>query len=853
MQRLLSLLLFIALCGLWSCSSNKNMDLNEQLAQLSVSWELVSNQIGDAPGYRSRFIITNNGQSTLDRTDWTLYYNQTNRKVTANSTQGPATVASVKGDFYSLTPSETFSLAAGESISISWDLSDWGIKESDAPLGLYFVNEEDETAVQSIPVEDYTVLPFDRPEQINRFTADKDPIPTAANRYALNQKLSLLGADEIAPIIPTPRSFQFNPGSFTWTEDLPIQYEGALEKEAQYLANFMQTHFQKAIKVQAEGADGKIKLSMGGAKQAEAYRLVVTDQAINIIGQDAAGVFYGIQSLLGLIPVDAFKATQKSLQIPAISIEDAPGFDYRGLHLDVARNFNSKEAIMKAIEIMAFYKLNKLHLHLTDDEGWRLAIEELPELTEVGSRRGHTLTEENHLQPAYGSGPDPDDKASSGNGFFSREEFKAIIRFAHDRHIEVIPELNVPGHARAAIKAMEARYRRLMEAGDQAAAEQYLLTDFEDKSVYESVQFYPDNVVCVCKESLYTFYETVVDDVVEMFQEAEVPLRTIHTGGDEVPGGVWIDSPICKALVAQNEAVKSTSDLPFYFIGRINKILQERGLITAGWEEIALIKQEDGSYIPHPDFTDANFLPYVWQNLWGNQDLGHRLANAGYPIVICNVTNLYFDLAYNKDPEEPGFYWGGFTDTRKAFEILPYDVLKSTTRDPLGNTFNVEEAYKDMEPLKAPQNIRGIQGALWSETVKGPEMMEYYLLPKLMGLAERAWSPQPEWGEIESQGAREIALDQSWNKFANALGQRELPRLDYLFGGYQFRLPLPGAIVEEGNLMANIAFPGLAITLDDGTPYEAPISMTKEAKLKAATDKRKSRLVIIEKPAEIKN
>ena len=161
MQRLLPLFFFIALCGLWSCSSNQTMDLNKQLAQLSVSWELVSNQIGDAPGYRSRFVITNQGKSTLDRTDWKLYYNQTNRKVKANSTQGPATVASIKGDFYSLTPSEAFSLSAGESISISWDLSDWGIKESDAPLGLYFVNEEDETAVQSIPVEDYTILPFD--------------------------------------------------------------------------------------------------------------------------------------------------------------------------------------------------------------------------------------------------------------------------------------------------------------------------------------------------------------------------------------------------------------------------------------------------------------------------------------------------------------------------------------------------------------------------------------------------------------------------------------------------------------------------------------------------------------------
>ncbi|NRB52412.1 MAG: carbohydate-binding domain-containing protein [Saprospiraceae bacterium] len=849
MQRLFFVLLILS-CS-FACTSEKEMNVGQQLEELSIQWQLVSNQIGEEAVYRSKFTLTNNSYKAFAATNWGLYYNQTNRKVRAGTTQGPAVVELLKGDFYRLSPSTEFNIPAGESLEITWDLDAWAIKEVDAPMGLYFAYEEVGGETEIVKVSNYEVLPFTKADQINRFTSDKTPIPTAGNRFEQNQRLSLLAAEEIAPIIPAPQSYQRKPGGFAWTEEVLVNYTKELEKEANYLSDYMQQHFNKKIQLAEGPGNGQVQLNLGTTGKAEGYRLLVDPERIDLVGQDAAGVFYGIQSLLGLVPVANYEEKSTALEIPAISIEDAPGFEYRGLHLDLARNFNSPTTVKKVIEVMGFYKLNKLHLHLTDDEGWRLAIEELPELTAVGARRGHTTTETEFLQPAYGSGPDPDDRNSHGNGFITREEFKDIIKWAHDRHIEVIPELNVPGHARAAIKSMEARYRRLMEAGEKEAAEQYLLTDFEDKSKYESVQFYPDNVVCVCKESVYSFYETIVDDVIEMFSEAEVPLKTIHTGGDEVPSGVWTDSPICQELIAQDPSLNSPADLSTYFIGRINKILSERGLVTAGWEEIAMLKQEDGSYIAHPDFVDANFLPYVWQNLWGNQDLGHRLANAGYPIVICNVTNLYFDLAYDKDPEEPGFYWGGFIDTRKAYEILPYDVLKSTTHDPLGEPFDLDEDYKDMAPLKAPQNVRGIQGELWSETVKGASMLEYYLLPKLMGLAERAWSPRPDWGNIEDHEQRAAALDQAWNEFANVLGQKELKRLDYLFGGFDFRLPLPGAIVEDGQLKANIAFPGLDLYLTDGSLYQGPIDITQDMQIEARTAKRKSRVVTVKKPGDI--
>ena len=349
---------------------------------------------------------------------------------------------------------------------------------------------------------------------------------------------------------------------------------------------------------------------------AEAYTLQISEAAgVEMVASEASGAFYGVQSLLALAKADTYKEKIKTLDLPTLAISDAPRFSYRGLHVDVSRNFQSKAALLKIIDVMSVYKLNKIHLHLTDDEGWRLEIDALPELTTVGAKRGHSPSEDTHLQPAYGSGPMVD--KAPGSGYYTKADFIEILRYAHARHVEVIPELNMPGHARAAIKSMEARYRRLMEAGQTEAAEAYLLTDFEDKSAYLSAQFYTDNTVCVCKESVYRFYEVAVDAVIAMYQEAGVPLSTIHTGGDEVPLGVWEASPDCAELIAQNADLSSAADLQNYFLGRISKILSDRDLVTAGWEEIIMKKLPAGGWEPNTNYADTEILAYVWNNLWG--------------------------------------------------------------------------------------------------------------------------------------------------------------------------------------------------------------------------------------------
>jgi hexosaminidase len=207
------------------------------------------------------------------------------------------------------------------------------------------------------------------------------------------------------------------------------------------------------------------------------------------------------------------------------------------MHLDVARNFHGDKTVQKLMDMMSFYKLNKFHFHMTDDEGWRIEIPDLPELTGVGAHRGHTLSESECLLPSYGSGSDPKDPTSSGNGFYSRQEFIGLWGYAATRHIEVIPAIDFPGHARAAVRAMEVRYDHFKALGDMAKANEYLLTDWNDTSEYESVQLWKRNVVNIGLDSSYRFIEKVVDELMGMYAEAGVELSTIHVGGDEVPQG----------------------------------------------------------------------------------------------------------------------------------------------------------------------------------------------------------------------------------------------------------------------------------------------------------------------------
>jgi hexosaminidase len=225
--------------------------------------------------------------------------------------------------------------------------------------------------------------------------------------------------------------------------------------------------------------------------------------------------------------------------------------------------------------------------------------------------------------------------------------------------------------------------------------------------------------------------------------------------------------------------------------------------------------------IPNPDFASQHFQVDVWNNVlgWNAEDLAYQLANAGYKVVLAGVSNFYFDMAYYKAFDEPGYYWGGYVDVDKPFYFIPFDYLRNVREDKLGNPLN-KASFRDKQKLTdfGKSNVVGLKGLLWGETIQGAHSMEYMLLPKLLGLAERAWSKDPDWA-IEEDSAKSAALyHHAWSIFVNVLGKRELPRLDYYAGGFHYRIPVPGIQVKNELVSANIQFPGLTLRYTtDGT------------------------------------
>ncbi len=829
-------------------------------SQLKLKWECISNH-HEGDNFLAELVLTNHSDSALSGNDWALYFN-TCRKIYAESVTGGVAISQVNGDLFKLTPTADFGvLAAGESRTIGYKGMFWVIQETDAPLGFYVVYDDGTPAASAQAIGDPEIVPFTRPEQRNRNLNDKVASVTAASRFADNKDLSLLPAAQVGLITPTPQSLLHGHGEFVIDAATLIVHPAELAGEAAFLQQSLaDLGVRPALAAQGHGI--VLKLAKVTATQVtgnadEAYELNVDSHGIIITGATAHAIFNGIQSLRQLLPVAAWVNPQNVLAVPAVKVADAPRFAYRGMHIDVGRNFSSKETILRLLDLMALYKLNKFHFHVTDDEGWRVEIPSLPELTEIGSKRGFTIDETDNLVPCFGSGAQVE--GSHGTGFYTREEFIEILRFATARHIEVIPEVDVPGHARAAIKAMNVRYNRLKAQGLQREAEEYLLTDFADQSKYESVQLWHDNVICIAMESSYRFIETVVSDIEAMFVEAGAPFLALHTGGDEVPHGAWEGSPVCQKFMA-DKGMKTIQELQDYFLTRFREILTRHKLEFAGWEEIALIREQqaDGSHkpAPNPRFKDANFRPYIWNNVWGwgQEDIAYQLANAGYKVVLSNVTDLYFDLAYAKDPAEPGYYWGGFIETRKPFWFCPLDIYTTATVNLFGHPLDRDALNKMARLTKTgTENVLGIQGQLWGENARNAGRVEYLAAPRLLALAERAWAVDPGWTFIADEAERNEKMATDWNQFANRLGQRELARLDGFVGGYGYRIPLPGVVVEGGKIIANTSAPGLTVryTVDGSEPnafsavYEGPISASGDVKLATfSSTNRKSRTVV---------
>jgi hexosaminidase len=792
-------------------------DARASRAIVAVTWECVSNRAHDN-AFAARLTLHNRSADQI-APGWAILFNTCRKVVPGSVTPGYA-IEHVNGDLFRLTASGAIDAwPAGATLVIDYVAQYWAISVTDAPLGICLLPAGGGPAID---LGDPHIVPFSRPEQFHRGPTDRTPRSDAAGRYAQNALVHLLEPAQVGRITPRPVSAQFGEGSCTLTRRTSIICSDELAAEAALLRALLD-----ALPDHGQSGADHVMLGIGtvdveraaGSPEHEAYQVEIGPGAVCIRGAGAHGVFNGIQTLRQLLD-------PASGVLPVGRVLDAPRFGYRGMMLDVARHFANKETVMRLLDCMALYKLNSFHFHLTDDEGWRFPVPALPELIEVGSRRGVPADGRPCLPPSFGSGADVEH--SAGTGHYSAADFVEILRHAHARHIEVIPEFNMPGHARAAVVAMRVRHDRLRAAGDIEGAERFLLDDEDDESVYESVQLWHDNVMCIALPSVDRFIDTVVAELVALYREAGVPLRMIHTGGDEVPAGAWLGSPRCRALM-EERGWTSVDSLRADFIGRCRDILARHGLHYAGWEETALEHAAvDGGtrQVPSAAFAASGFLVYTWNNAWGRgqEDCAYRLANDGYQVVMANCASLYFDLAHAKDPDEPGYYWCGFVGARDAFTFCPLNTAATAGTEPMGTPVPARVLAR-MARLSAGgrSRIAGIQGQLWGENACSRERIEYLAAPRLLALAERAWAPDPLWDTISDPVLRAQCVESDWNEFANRLGQRELARLDAAPLAYGYRLPPPGVVVEGGAFCANVELPGLALhyTVDGSEPTAA--------------------------------
>lgn len=872
--KLTALASFIAL-AVTGCATQGNDDeaVVKKLANnLDVTYEIVT-QHGAEEGLQCKTLgaewascdlinltLKNNGPAVTG-TDWKIYFSSIRQILEVQNDQFKVT--HVTGDLHTLEPTDKFDgFAEGETVVIPYIGEYWTLFENDYMPRAYVTSGD--AAAQTIKSTDSTnpgdyLVPL-KGDQFKRVKADNNVLATAETRFKKNQDINVLATTEVAAtIVPTPLSTKLTGKTVSLANGikisnftLPADMMAAVNERLGVLG--VNTKGQYPVKVSLlPGSFAK------GQQIAGAYTLDVTPTGATVIGFDDQGAFYGMQSLISLMSTGAKNS------IPTLEVTDAPRFDYRGVMVDVGRNFHSKAVILRTLDQMAAYKMNKFHFHLSDDEGWRVEIPGLPELTDIGSKRCHDLSETTCLLPQLGSGPTSD---TDGSGYYSKQDYLDILKYAKARGIEVIPEIDMPAHARAAVVAMEARYKRLAAEGKMDEANEYRLMDPQDTSNVTTVQFYDKrSFINPCMDSSTKFVDKVITEIQAMHKEAGMPLNTWHFGGDEAKNiklnagfqdlnaaekTAWtgsIDqskqnkpyqkSPMCQKLIAEG-VVADYDHLPSHFAEQISEVVNSKGIKNfQAWQDG--LKHSSDSKAFGTDNVRVNFWDVLY---WGGGASAYEWADKGYDVVVSNPDYVYMDMPYEVDPIERGYYWATrATDTRKMFgfapENLPQNAETSLDRD--GNGFTSKGTVKS-------KGFYGLSAQLWSETVGNDKQYEYMVFPRVLAAAERAWH-KGEWeneyqvGVEYSQDSNHVnkkSLHNEWQRFANVLGQRELAKLDA--AGIQYRVPVPGAKIENGKLAMNVSMPGLTLqySTDEGKTWntydaKAQPSVTGKVEIRAVS------------------
>lgn len=479
-------------------------------------------------------------------------------------------------------------------------------------------------------------------------------------------------------IIPQPYMIVKNDGAFELKNKVKIYHSDNeeltstikfLQKELSLYGLDSKTKIHKDSRVKKNSIVLKIdSLVMIGE---ESYRLTINEKGIEILAATPAGIFYGFQTLKQLFPVDY---NSDKIFLPFVVIKDSPRFEWRGMHLDVCRHFMPPEFVKKYIDYLASMKMNRFHWHLTDDQGWRIEIKAYPNLTQTGAWRNETRV--GHARDSI----EEYDKIKHG-GFYTQEEIKEIVKYAQDRFITVIPEIEMPGHAQAAIAS-------------------YPFLGCTDDTVEVWTNWGVSPYIFNVKDTTFKFLETVLSEVCELF-----PGKYIHIGGDEAPKDQWIASDEVQYKIKEL-GLKDEHELQSYFITRIEKFVNSKGKVIIGWDEIL-----EGGLAP-------NAVVMSWRGTEG----GIEAAKAQHYVIMSPGSHCYFDHYQTENKENEPLAIGGFTDVEKVYSF-----------EPVPEELSVDER----------KYILGAQANVWTEYILSPEHVEYMIFPRMIALAEVLWT-QPE-------------------------------------------------------------------------------------------------------------
>jgi len=493
-------------------------------------------------------------------------------------------------------------------------------------------------------------------------------------------------------IIPEPVSLLKTSGYFTLPENIIIVATPEMEQAADYLQEKLSAPTGKFVaEYTTTSAAPTIRLVLNTKiielLGNEGYQLSVTPSGIVIKANKPAGLFYGVQSLLQLLPKEIeSKEMVKDVawSVPCVEVTDYPRVAWRGLMFDVARHFFTKQEVKQYIDAMVRYKYNLLHLHLTDDEGWRIEIKGLPKLTEVGAWSVKKTGEFGTF-----SIPGPEEPRTYG-GFFTQDDIRELVKYAKERFVDIMPEIDVPGHSLAAIASYP-------ELSCTPGAENYRVRSGEkimDWSKGAPPIALLDNTLCPANEKVYSFLDTIITQVAALF-----PFEYIHMGGDEAPINYWQKSDAIKALM-QREGLKDMHQVQGYFGKRVQKIVESKGKKFMGWDEV----------------LNGNMPASAAIMSWRSSQFGIEASRLKHEVVMAPQTNVYIDLMQGDVITEPKVY----------------------------STVRLSKAY-EFDPIPAgadPKYIKGGQANLWTEQIYNIRQAEYMTWPRGLAIAESVWSPK---------------------------------------------------------------------------------------------------------------